>query len=87
MKHWLAWNPDDGERDSATVFSMQNDNVYDSAGVANAMAEREWDDSAGEVGHEFKISVVEIADDGTEASNVFDILVEYEPTFSARKAP
>ena len=83
--HWLAWCPDDADRDDAAPYTTLSDGVRDADDVAVSHAEHAFEESAGEVGQAFKIIVIEVSDNGAESTSEFDISVEYAPIFSARR--
>lgn len=79
---YLAWCPDDTDIDGARSYSSRWESDHPS--IAWEHAGYEWNNSAGECGHEFAVSVVSVDDDGTRGDvQTFDVVVEYEPTFTA----
>lgn len=79
MKDYLCWNVDDGEGNAGWAT-----HCFDPEDAARTYAAIDYDNSAGEVGQTFSISVR--VDD--ETVKTFDIEVDWSPVFCAaeRKA-
>lgn len=84
MKTWLVWVSDDGKRDDAKKY-VQTTWFCDAHDVASDFAEQEYSSSAGEIGTKFNVTVVEILENGAEETFEFEILVEFDPVFSATR--
>ena len=86
---WLAWDPGDNDRDGAVEYKrpIREPDVdrleLEAEEIASHYAEVLYSDSAGEVGTEFAITVIAVHEDESESSFLMDIVVDFEPTFTA----
>lgn len=93
VARWLAWDPSDSDRDGAVEYKRpirepDADRLeLEAEEIASHYAEVLYDDSAGEVGTNFEISVIAIHEDGTESPFRLAVVVDFEPTFTAFVQP
>lgn len=81
MMRWLVWETGDN-RDDAREFTAAFGHNY-AESIAEEYAEKSWEGC--DAFSSIDVTVVEIADDGTEATYRFVVNVDYSPTFIARE--